>query len=104
MVTQQAAIELVRRFAQEVRERVRLREVILFGSFARNEQHPWSDIDVALVSDDFTDAIFLDIRPFAAIVGRYADIEPHTFSPQRFANAVGDPFIETIKQTGIVVA
>ena len=104
MVTQQAAFDLVKRFAQEVRQIVPVREVILFGSFARNEQHQWSDIDVALVGDDFIDTIFLDIRPFAAIVGRYADIEPHTFSPKRFANEAGDPFIETIKRTGIVVA
>ena len=36
---------------------VNLRTVILYGSFAKGTQHKWSDIDVALVADEFTGQI-----------------------------------------------
>ncbi len=102
MVTQQAAVDLVKRFAHEVRQIVPVRQVILFGSFARNEQHEWSDIDVALVADSFTGAGALDVRQFGHLMGNYIVIEPHTFQTAYFAD--GDAFTEEIKRTGIVVA
>lgn len=104
ILTRPAVIELVQRFAAEVRRVVPLRQVILFGSYAHGTPHQWSDVDVALISDEFGNAGFLNIRPFARLMWDYADIEPHTFSTARFANEAGDPFIETIKRTGIVVA
>ena len=103
MHTQQSAVALVRQFVAEVRQFVPLRQVVLFGSYVRGEQHEWSDIDVALVADHFIDTGFLDIRPFAALCGRYAEIEPHPFSTRRFES--GDSGLaEEIKRTGIVIA
>ena len=103
MHTQQTALARVRQFAAEVRHFGPLRQVVLFGSYARGEQHEWSDIDVALVADHFIDTGFLDIRPFATLCGQYADIEPHPFSTRRFDS--GDSSLaEEIKRTGIVVA
>ncbi|MBC7447380.1 MAG: nucleotidyltransferase domain-containing protein [Hymenobacteraceae bacterium] len=104
ILTRPAAVELVQRFAAAVRRVVPLRQGILFGSYAHGTPHQWSDVDVALISDAFGDAGFLNIRPFARLMWDYADIEPHTFSTKRFENEAGDPFIKTIKRTGIVVA
>ena len=78
-----------------------LRQAVLFGSFARNEQHEYSDIDLALVADTFTGAAFIDIKPFIRFLVRHVDIEPHTFSPEQFTD--GNPFVQEIKRTGIVV-
>ena len=48
MVTKAIIIELVTEFAKELKNKnLHLRKVILFGSYARNEQHQYSDIDVA---------------------------------------------------------
>ena len=82
-----------------------LRQVILFGSYARDEQREESDIDVALIADEFTGAGFIDTAPFALLLGQYPYfyLEPHTFNTARFAeNAT--PLVAEIKRTGIVVA
>ncbi|HET9504730.1 MAG TPA: nucleotidyltransferase domain-containing protein [Hymenobacter sp.] len=102
MVTQQTALIEVNQFASELRQlAIPLRQVILFGSFARNEQHEWSDIDVALIADSFTGFRAEDIQPFVRSLARHIDIEPHTFSPEQFTD--WNPFVQEIKRTGIVV-
>ncbi len=104
MLTRQAALAQVRAFVAEVRAAgVPLRQVILFGSYARDEQHEESDIDLALISDSFT-GLPSDVHPFVQLLWKYGrlGIEPHTFQTAYFAD--GDPFTEEIKRTGIVVA
>ncbi|SHJ42735.1 Nucleotidyltransferase domain-containing protein [Hymenobacter daecheongensis DSM 21074] len=102
MVTQQSAIEEARQFAAELLQlAIPLRKVILFGSFARNEQHEWSDIDLALVADTFTGFGPEDIRPFVRALVKHCAIEPHTFSPEQFTD--WNPFVQEIKRTGIVI-
>ena len=102
MVTQQIALARVRHFLKEVREAgIPLRKAILFGSFARNEQNDYSDIDLAIVADNFTGAAFIDSKPFIRAIVKHVDIEPHTFSPAQFTD--WNPFVREIKRTGIVV-
>jgi len=101
MLTREAAIDYVKAFVAEVRAAgVPLKKAILFGSYARNEQHEWSDIDVALMADTFTGMRPIDVRQFSQLLWKYADIEPHTFQTDYFED--GDPFTEEIKRTGIV--
>ena len=102
MVTQHAALAEVQAFAAELRALgISLRQVILFGSFARNEQREWSDIDVALVADEFSGFRPEDVRLFLRPLARHVDIEPHPFRPEDFTD--WNPFVEEIKRTGIVV-
>ena len=104
MLTQTAAIDIVRNYAREIEEQgVKLRTVILFGSFAKGRQHEWSDIDVALVADEFTGVGFIDKNrfPYVGIKKPYIRIESKTYPTDYFRNS--DPFIEEIKKDGIVV-
>ena len=102
MLTRAAALAHVEAFVAEIRRiGVPVKQAILFGSYARNEQREWSDIDVALVSDAFTGAGPLDVRSFGHLMWDYHRIEPHTFPTSDFED--GDPFTEEIKRTGIVV-
>ena len=104
MLTQIAAIDTVRNYAREVRNAgVNLKKVILYGSFAKGLQHEWSDIDVALVADDFSGIGFLDTPRFSRINLKkpYIRIEPKTYPTDYFQT--GDPFVEEIKQTGIEI-
>lgn len=104
MFTQSAAIERVKAFAESIRcQRISLRKVILFGSYARNEQREFSDIDVALVADEFTGFGFQDVGLIGEAISQklFVDIEPHTFSPEQFTD--WNPFVQEIKRTGIVV-
>jgi len=103
MLTQDAAIETVRNYANEIRLcGVNLRNVVLYGSFAKGTQHEWSDIDVALVADEFTglpDDHYL--FPYIGIKKPYIRIETKTYPTEYFDQ--GDPFIEEIKKTGIEI-
>ena len=74
MLDRDAAIEIVRNYAREIEAHgVHLRTVILYGSFARGTQHEWSDIDVALVADEFTRFTFndSDLFPYVGIKKPY---------------------------------
>lgn len=102
MVTQQSAIEEVQSFLKEVKHQgIRLERAILFGSVSRNTQHENSDIDVALVSDQFSGVGFLDIPLFVKALRKHYIIQPKTFSTKDFEN--GDAFAEEIKKTGIEI-
>jgi|APTNR8051073442_1049403.scaffolds.fasta_scaffold01627_8 predicted nucleotidyltransferase len=104
MVEQQAAINTVKRFAEAIRKQgIDLKAVILFGSYARGEQREWSDIDVALVADEFIGVSFEDIKRFidVTIQKPYLFIESHTFNTSEFYE--GNPFISEIRRTGIVI-
>jgi predicted nucleotidyltransferase len=76
-------------------------KVILFGSYARNTPHRWSDVDLALVSDDFTSDKIENRKKISKANVKFVDIEPHTYSTKYFENS--DPFIEVIKKTGIEI-
>lgn len=105
MVEQQTAINTVKRFAEAVKKQgVQLRAVFLFGSYARGEQHEWSDIDVALVADEFIGVGFEDIKRFVDVTIQkpYILIEPHTFNTSEFEK--GNPFVDEIRRTGIPIA
>ena len=104
MITQEVALKRVRDFAESIcGQYISLRKVILFGSYARNEQRQFSDIDVALIADEFTGFGFQDVGLIsnAMIQKQFVDIEPHTFSPAQFTD--WNPFVQEIKRNGIVV-
>ena len=103
MLTRNAAIKIVEDYANEIEAQgVRLRMVILFGSFAKGTQHEWSDIDVALVADEFTGLPDdHDLFPYVGIKKPYIRIEAKTYPTDYFIES--DPFIEEIKKEGIVI-
>ena len=41
------------KFAQEVQRYVGFSQIILYGSYAKGTAHPWSDIDLAIISKNF---------------------------------------------------
>ena len=104
MLTKNAAIKIVGKYAHEIEKHgVNLRTVILYGSFAKGTQHEWSDIDVALVADEFTGFGFVDKKlfPYIGIKKPYIRIEAKTYPTHYFH--IGDPFIEEIKKEGILI-
>jgi predicted nucleotidyltransferase len=104
MLDRNAAIEIVNNYARDIESHgVHLRNVILYGSFAKGTQHNWSDIDVALVADEFS-GFYLDDKklfPYVGIKKPYIRIEAKTYPTDYFRE--GDPFIDIIKKEGIVI-
>ena len=104
MHTQAVALARVQELAQKLRaQHLSLRQVVLFGSYTRNEQRRSSDIDVALVADEFSGFGFQDVGLISDVLAekQFIDIEPHTFSPEQFTD--WNPFVQEILRTGIVV-
>ena len=90
----------VRRFLAVVRQRRRIDAAYLYGSQAVGSARPWSDIDVAVISPDFSDDLFQErvtlMQWAAAIDDR---IEPQPFTPDRFSP--NDPLASEISHRGV---
>jgi uncharacterized protein len=102
--SQQTAIRIAKRFISEVEGKgISIRHAILFGSFAKNKQHEWSDIDLALVSDDFNGVRFWDNRLIQDIKIKkpYSDVETHTYNTVEFEKGDNGFIDKEIKAYGI---
>ncbi len=103
MVTQQSAISIAREFITAIiASGFPLKKAILFGSYVRDEQRPYSDIDLALVADEFIGMGYFDLKHFAKVMiskDKYIPIESHTFNTDYFSS--GDPFTREIERTGV---
>jgi predicted nucleotidyltransferase len=90
----------VERFLAFVRQRLRVEAAYLYGSQAVGSARPWSDIDVAVVSPDFSENLFQErvtlMQWAAAIDDR---IEPQPFTPERFGP--NDPLASEISRHGV---
>ncbi len=105
MLTQKTVISTIKKIADDIRlSGIHLNRVILYGSYAKNKQHDWSDIDVAFVADEFTSIGFEDVGLFAAQLIKYPklDIQPRTYNTKDFS-IDRDPFVEEILNTGIEI-
>lgn len=93
-------IEIVKRYIEELEKNgIKIREAIIFGSFVKGTAKEWSDIDVALVSSDFTGDRFEDRRRIIPMRRKFdSRIEPIPFRPEDFNN--GETLAEEIKRTG----
>ena len=81
--------------------KITIREAYLFGSWTKETNTKCSDIDVALISDDFTGIRYFDIKKIGRIV-RNVDyrIEAHTFSS---SDADESMFLDEIIRNGIKI-
>jgi len=98
------AIETVKKYVKAVKALgVNVKKVFLFGSYARNHQTEWSDIDVALIGDDFTGVRFIDKTPFRRLHNQseFMIIETHTFPASHLTEH--DAFLEEIIKMGIEI-
>lgn len=102
MLNRKLAIEQVRNFLKELQNiGLNLNKVILFGSSVRDEMSEWSDIDLLLVSDNFSLNFFENIKQYSKINIKYPDIETHPYPTDYFNES--DPFIDEVKRTGIEI-
>lgn len=106
MLTQKVAIKTVERFIKEVNASgIRIKRAVLYGSYAHGKPNKWSDIDVALVADQFKGIGHNDQRFLHEIREKpeYIDISPRTYNTKEFSPII-DPFVEVIMDRGIEIA
>jgi predicted nucleotidyltransferase len=102
MVVDPKVISIVKAFKKDASKMIKVDAVYLFGSSARRERQEYSDIDVAVVSPDFTGFSFMDRKKLGPIVLKHdLSIELHPFRRKDFTRS--NPFVWEIIKTGIKV-
>ena len=79
-----------------------IERALLFGSYTKGTANMWSDIDVAIVSKDFTGVGFYDrkrVNPFLIKID--SRIEPHPFRPEDFTE--DNPLVNEILKDAIEI-
>lgn len=95
-------MDIAVKFAELIGREMKLNRVILYGSFTRDNQHADSDIDIAVVSPDFTgDRLEDQFRLMKHRRSIDLRIEPIPFRPEEFVPE--DPFVREILETGIII-
>ncbi|MCL2194601.1 MAG: nucleotidyltransferase domain-containing protein [Oscillospiraceae bacterium] len=88
------------RYANEVKKNCNVVQLFLFGSTASGQNHADSDIDIAVVAQDFSgDRVEDTLRLMKMRRNIDLRIEPHAFLPNDFHQ--GNPFAAEIMQHGI---
>ena len=93
----------INKFIKEIKKKYNVTAIILFGSYAKGTENEDSDIDIAIISDEFTDIYDC----MAVLMGMTWDIdariEPHPILKEDYEN-ISNPFVKEIIETGIKVA
>jgi predicted nucleotidyltransferase len=102
MVTRESAINKAKSFVADCQSTgLTFHKVFLFGSAAKNITHEWSDIDLLLISDQFSDNVFENLKLYSKINIKYPAIETHPY-PTRYYYE-GDDFIKEISRESIEI-
>lgn len=90
----------IKNYIAKFKKEINVIDVYLFGSYAKGNYHNDSDIDIAVISDQFKGNCIED-RLLLMRLRRDIDlrIEPHPFRPEDFTDE--NPFVKEIKEYGI---
>ncbi|GBE35112.1 nucleotidyltransferase domain protein [bacterium BMS3Bbin06] len=93
-------LDEVRVFANMLKETLPVREVYLYGSFARDEVHEGSDIDLLIIGD-FGERVFDRIGKILDLTD--LPIEPLVYTTEEFEELKNshNPFITEILKTAV---
>ncbi len=96
-------LNIINAYINEIKKHYNITDIILFGSYAKGTENADSDIDIAIVSDDFDDIYDC----MAVLMGMTWDIdariEPHPIKKKDY-DEVSDFFVKEVIDTGIKVA
>ena len=100
MLDKAKARELAIRYAEEVQKILTPTAIILFGSFVDGAPHEYSDIDIAVVVNNYNGNWLEDAAVLCSLTRKVSiDIEPHLMDEAH------DPsgFVAHVKKTGEVI-
>jgi len=98
--------KIINQFLKELQKHIFVSKIILFGSYAKNQQNKWSDIDLAIISDDFKDGSYLERL---VMLGKFAwqakttVIEALGFTEEEYNHASNLDFLSEIKKNGVII-
>jgi predicted nucleotidyltransferase len=101
-----AIIQSVQRYLRALNERgLPVQYAVLFGSYARNQPHSWSDIDVMVVSEQFDDQPKReDVRLLWRVAARVDSlIEPIPVGRRQYESGSGIAIVEVARREGHII-
>ncbi len=102
MVTRETAIKTATSFVNDCQlNGLTFHKVLMFGSAAKDVTHRGSDIDLLLISDQFTDNIFDNLRLYSKVNIKYPIIETHPYPTKYYYE--GNDFIAEISKESIEI-
>lgn len=105
VLTSEQVKEQVQRFYEEVRQHIPIENLILFGSYARGNPRPWSDIDIAVISPTWAE---MSRQERLALLGRWAWnagalwVEAVGYTPEELMHAAPGTFVGDIREEGVI--
>ena len=104
-MAQSEIIELLKKYCTLLNiSGIRVEKAFLYGSYARGEAGPDSDIDVMLVSESFdNNDPEANIKAWSFTRKVDTRIEPYTVGLHQFLNDEVSPLLQMVKQDGIEV-
>lgn len=92
-------------FIFNLKKKIRISHVILFGSYARGKPRPYSDIDLAVISPDFDKMSEIKAMQFLSLQVKDSDvlIEPISFSSKELKHVPKGSFLGYILKHGKMV-
>lgn len=96
-------LKSINEFIKEIKKHYNVTAIILFGSYAKGTENEDSDIDIAVISDDFEDIYECMANLMGMTWDIDARIEPHPIKKKDFEEE-SDYFIKEVINTGIKVA
>jgi len=100
MLDKTAARKIAVQYAEEVKKVLTPNAIILFGSYVNGKQHEWSDIDIAVIINNFegnwleTSSMLCSLKRRVSI-----DIEPHLLDESCDKSG----FVEYVIRTGEII-
>ena len=94
---------LVRKYYQVLkRAKIPVKKIILFGSYAKGNPKPWSDLDLCVVSKKFGKQEFDEMVMLKKLTSQVDSmIEPHPYHPKDLLDK-WDPLADEIRKHGKV--
>ncbi len=93
---------LISQLLNLIRDEINIKGVYLFGSYAKGNANEYSDIDLAIVSDNFEGSRFFDKKRINKyLLKTTTDFEIYPFRTEEFTE--DDPFVAEILRTGIKI-
>ncbi|MBU4484872.1 nucleotidyltransferase domain-containing protein [bacterium] len=96
--------KMLKLFIDELEKNIKVEKVILFGSYARNAQRDYSDIDILVVSDDLeggTEKDYILLDDAARKINSLIEAIPCTLND--FENFEKGDFVHEIRKNGRII-